>query len=63
MVVLGPDLSSKSDGSSSFGVVVDSASGVRLDYVSIEAGNGAAGFKECRESRPADNLSERFVGN
>jgi hypothetical protein len=41
--VLGPDLSSKNDGSSSFGVIVDSASGVRLDYVSIEAGNGAVG--------------------
>jgi len=40
--VLGPSLSSN-DGSSSFGVVVDSAAGVRLDYVSIEAGNGAAG--------------------
>jgi hypothetical protein len=44
LVVLGPDLSSKNDGSSSFGVVVDGASGARLDYVSIEAGNGAAGM-------------------
>jgi hypothetical protein len=43
LVVLGPDLSSKNDGSSGSGVIVDSASGVRLDYVSIEAGNGAAG--------------------
>jgi hypothetical protein len=43
LVVLGPDLSSKNDGSSSFGVVVDGAAGVRLDYVSIEAGNGAVG--------------------
>jgi hypothetical protein len=43
VVVLGPDLSSKNDGSSSFGVVVDGAAGVQLDYVSIEAGNGAVG--------------------
>jgi len=43
LVVVGPDLSSKKDGSSSFGVVVDGAAGVRLDYVSIEAGKGAVG--------------------
>lgn len=43
LVVLGPDLSSKNEGSSSFGVVVHGAAGVRLDYVSIEAGNGAGG--------------------
>jgi hypothetical protein len=53
LVVLGPDLSSKNDGSSSFGVIVDSASGVRLDYVSIEAGNGAAGVAGA-SSPPAD---------
>src|SRR5277367_5216710 len=50
LVVLGPDLSSKKDGSSSFGVVIDGAAGGRLDYVSIEAGNGAAGVGG--ESRP-----------
>src|SRR5215469_7343772 len=43
LVVVGPDLSSKKDGSSSFGVVVDGAAGVRLDYVSIEGGKGAVG--------------------
>ena len=41
--MLGPDLSSRNDGSSSFGVIVDDAFGVRLDYMSIEAGNGAGG--------------------
>jgi hypothetical protein len=43
LVVLGPDLKGRNDGSSSSGVVVDGAAGVRLDYVSIEAGNGAVG--------------------
>ena len=43
LVVVGPDLSSKKDGSSSFGVVVDGAAGVRIDYVSIETGKGAVG--------------------
>jgi F5/8 type C domain len=52
LVVLGPDLSSKNDGSSSFGVIVDSASGARLDYVSIEAGNGAAGVAGANKLPP-----------
>jgi hypothetical protein len=59
LVVLGPDLSknkdgsSRNDGSSSFGIVVDGAAGVRLDYVSIEAGNGAVGVAGENKLPPA----------
>jgi hypothetical protein len=62
MVVLGPDLSSKSDGSSSFGVVVDGASGVRLDYLSIEAGKGAAGVAGDSKLPPTGTCTRGGVG-
>jgi F5/8 type C domain len=62
MVVLGPDLSSKSDGSSSFGVVVDGASGVRLDYLSIEAASGAAGVTGDSKLPPIGTCTRGGVG-
>ena len=62
LVVLGPDLSSKNDGSSSFGVVVDGAAGVRLDYVSIEAGNGAVGVAGENKLPPTGTCVRGGVG-
>src|SRR5215469_14974627 len=62
LVVLGPDLSSKNDGSSSFGVVVDNAPGVRLDYVSIEAGNGAVGVAGQNKLPPTGTCTRGGVG-
>jgi F5/8 type C domain len=62
LVVLGPDLSSKNDGSSSFGVIVDGASGARLDYLSIEAGNGAAGVTGDSKLPPIGTCTRGGVG-
>ncbi len=62
LVVLGPDLSSKNDGSSSFGVVVDGAAGMRLDYVSIEAGNGAVGVAGENKLPPTGTCVRGGVG-
>jgi F5/8 type C domain len=62
LVVLGPDLSSKNDGSSSFGVIVDGAAGVRLDYVSIEAGNGAVGVAGANKLPPIGTCVSGGVG-
>lgn len=62
LVVLGPDLSSRSDGSSSFAVVVDGASGVRLDYLSIEAGKGATGVAGASKLPPIGYCVRGGVG-
>jgi hypothetical protein len=62
LVVLGPDLKTRNDGSSSFGVIVDGASGARLDYLSIEAGNGAAGVTGDSKLPPIGTCTRGGVG-
>jgi hypothetical protein len=62
LVVLGPDLSSRTDGSSSFGVVVDGASGVRLNYMSIEAGTGATGMAGENKLPPTGTCTRGGIG-